>query len=191
MTQPKNAKREHWIAPWDAKNPDKLPDPAAFMLLGLGITSIEDDTDENTDDYSDYAGDGNTASTLTSYAEKWNYSGRNVTEDPAQTLIRKMKRKPNDDDRRLWHAIRFTDGTNVVGVAKAMEIKAGSGDSSDYEEFSGHLDYDGVPQDATIEGSKKDGLSAITLGVTPPEKPAAPANAQSTAHAGGATLTAE
>jgi hypothetical protein len=191
MAQPKNAKREHYVAPWDAENPNEIPKPADFHLLGAGITSIEDDTDENTDDYSDYAGDGSTASTLTGYGEKWNFSGRNVTDDPAQTLIRKMKRKPTDDERRLWLAIRFTDGTAVVGVAKAMEIKAGSGDSSDYEEFSGHLDYDGVPQPATITGDKKTGLTAVALGDTPPEKPAAPANAQSTAHVGGATLKAE
>ena len=29
----------------------------------------------------------------------------------------------------------------MIGVAKAMEIKAGGGDATDYEDFEGHLDY--------------------------------------------------
>ncbi len=161
--QPKNATREHWLAPYDPESPTTIPAPEAFVLLGLGIQTIEDDTDESTDDYSDYAGDGNTSSTLTSYSEKWNYEGRNMPDDKAQTIIRKMKRKTTDDERRLWHAIRFTDGTAVIGVAKAMEIKAGSGDSSDYEDFEGHLDFDNVPKDANIEGSKADGLTTVEL----------------------------
>lgn len=57
-----------------------------------------------------------------------------------------MKRVQTDDGRKLWHKIIETDGETVEGVAKAMEIKAGSGDATDYEEFSGHLDYIRAPE---------------------------------------------
>ena len=57
-----------------------------------------------------------------------------------------MKRVTTDDGRKLWHKIIETDGTTVEGVAYVMEIKAGSGDATEYEEFSGHLDYIRAPE---------------------------------------------
>lgn len=170
MAQQKNALREHYVADYDPENPNTIPEPAAFFPLASGVTTIEDDSDENTDDYGDYAGDGNPGSTLTSYAEKWNFEGRYDPSDKAQALIAGKKRTPTDDGRRLWHLIKQTDGVTVLGVAKALEIKAGSGDATDYQEFSGHLDYDETPRDAVMTGDKKQGV--LSVGWKDDSKPA-------------------
>lgn len=144
MTRQKNAKRQHFIAPWTGD--DKKPAEEDYLRFAKYIETIEDDSDEDTDDYGDYAGDGTKQTTLNGRTEKWNFEGTYDSSDPAQKLIADMRRKVNDDDRKLWHKIIETDGTIVEGVATAMEIKAGSGDATEYEGFEGHLDYVQTPE---------------------------------------------
>ena len=138
----KNAKRRHFVAPWTSD--DKKPEEEDYLPLAKWIPTIEDDSDEDTDDYGDYAGDGANRTILNGRSEKWNFEGTYDPEDKAQKLI--AERVTTDDGRKLWHKIIETNGTTVEGVAAAMEIKAGSGDATDYEEFSGHLDYVRTPE---------------------------------------------
>ncbi|AST83387.1 phage tail tube protein [Latilactobacillus sakei] len=144
MARQKNAKRRHFVAPWTSD--DKKPAEEDYLPLAKWIPTIEDDSDEDTDDVGYYDGDGNTETILNGRSEKWNFEGTYDPDDKAQALIAGMKRVQTDDGRKLWHKIIETDGETVEGVAKAMEIKAGSGDATDYEEFSGHLDYIRAPE---------------------------------------------
>jgi len=152
MARNKNAKRLHFVAPWT--DDETQPTDEQWLRLAKFIVTIEDDSDENTDDAAYYDGDGNPETVLTSRAERWNFEGSWDPDDKAQKLIGDMKRKTGDNDRKLWHKIVETDGTTYVGLAKAMEIKAGSGDASDYEEFSGHLDFVGTPKEVTTGAPK-------------------------------------
>ncbi|MCT3528226.1 phage tail protein [Latilactobacillus curvatus] len=144
MARKKNAKRQHFVAPWTSD--DKKPAEEDYLPLAKWIPTIEDDSDEDTDDVGYYDGDGNTETILNGRSEKWNFEGTYDPDDKAQALIAGMKRVQTDDGRKLWHKIIETDGETVEGVAKAMEIKAGSGDATEYEEFSGHLDYVRAPE---------------------------------------------
>lgn len=139
----KNALRQHFIAPFTSD--DKEPAEGKWLPLSHWIETIEDDSDEDTDDQGFYDGDGNTETVLNGRTEKWNFSGSYDGEDPAHKLLADMRRKTNDDDRKLWHKIIETNGDTVIGVAKAMELKAGSGDATGYEKLSGHLDYVKTP----------------------------------------------
>lgn len=141
----KNAKRQHFVAPWTSD--DKKPAAEDYSPLASYIETIEDDSDEDTDDYGDYAGDGTNRTILNGRSEKWKFEGTYDPKDKAQKLIASMKRVTTDDGRKLWHKIIETDGTTIEGVASAMEIKAGSGDATEYEEFSGHLDYVRTPEE--------------------------------------------
>lgn len=143
MTRSKNAKRKHLIAPWTSD--DKKPEEADYYPLAKWLETIEDDSDEDTDDYGDYAGDGNKQTVMLGRTEKWNFEGTYDPDDPAHQILAKLRRKTTDDERKVWHKIIETDGTVVEGVAKAMELKAGGGDATDYEELSGHLDYIQTP----------------------------------------------
>ncbi|WP_343036832.1 phage tail tube protein [Lacticaseibacillus absianus] len=140
----KNAKRQHFIAPWTSDE-DK-PAEDAYLPLAHQIQTIEDDSDEDTDDFGDYAGDGTAQTILNGRTEKWTFEGYYDAEDPAQKLLADLRRQVNDDDRKVWHKIVETNGDTIEGVAKAMEIKAGGGDATEYETFEGHLDYIQTPE---------------------------------------------
>lgn len=139
----KNALREHWIAPYGEGV--KPVEDDGFLELAKWIEDIEDSTDENVEDYGDYAGDGNPKTEIVSVSEKWTFTGTYDAEDPAQKMIAEMKRKTGDD-RKLWHKIVQTDGTTVLGVATASEIIAGSGNALEFETFSCVLNYDNIPE---------------------------------------------
>ncbi|XRJ96591.1 phage tail tube protein [Latilactobacillus sakei] len=144
MARQKNAKRQHFIAPWTSD--DKKPAEEDYLRFATWIETIEDDSDEDTDDYGDYAGDGTTKTVLNGRSEKWNFEGTYDAKDPAHKMVADMRRIVTDDGRKLWHKIIETDGTTVEGVASAMEIKAGSGDATEYEDFEGHFDYIQMPE---------------------------------------------
>lgn len=143
MARKKNAIRKHSVAPY--KKEEAAAPEEGFLPLAKWITNVEDATDENVEDYADYAGDGNPKSEVTSVSEKWSFEGTYDPEDEAQKLIAGMKRETGDD-RKLWHKIEMTDGSVAVGLATALEIVAGSGEASEHETFSCTLSYDNLPK---------------------------------------------
>ena len=61
-----------------------------------------------------------------------------------------MKYKTGDG-RRLWHRVIESNGKkSLTQVANASEIKAGSGDATDYEEFSCKLKWIKAPIEKAI-----------------------------------------
>lgn len=149
----KNAKRQHFIAPWTEDGTE--PTEESWLRLAHWIETIEDDSDEDTDDQGFYDGDGNTESVLNGRTEKWNYSGSYDAADPAHVLLASMRRITNDDGRKVWHKIIETNGDVIIGIAKVMEPKAGGGDATDYETLEGHLDYIKTPT-VTPKGTQPD-----------------------------------
>lgn len=135
----KNALRQHYVA--KPVEEDKEPE---YVRLAKWITTITDDSDENTDDQGFYDGDGSPETTVISIAEKWNFEGTFDNEDPAQSLIASLKRKTGND-RKLMHRIVETNGDTVEGIATASGIKAGSGEAVEFEEFACVLNYDKTP----------------------------------------------
>lgn len=143
MARKKNALRIHEIQAYT--DGDDTAPTDGWLRFGKNITKIEDDSDENTDTAGDYVGDGNEEEILIGRAEKWKYEGTDDTDDPAQTLIRSMKRAQTDDDRMIWHRITEADGTVVVGPAKVLDIVAGGGDATEYGDFTGTINFKGLP----------------------------------------------
>lgn len=144
MARKKNAIRKHSVAPYKKEEEAAAPEEG-FLPLAKWITTVEDATDENVEEYGDYAGDGNPKSEVTSVSEKWSFEGTYDPEDEAQKLIAGMKRETGDD-RKLWHKIEMTDGSVAVGLATALEIVAGSGEATEHETFSCTLSYDNLPK---------------------------------------------
>ena len=144
MSRKKNALREHEIAPWTTGQTE--PPTSGFLPLAEFITTITDSSEENTENFADYAGDGNEVEYLVGRSEKWDVEGTWNPDNPAQKLIADMKRKQSDDERKIWHRITENDGTVVVGPAKVLNIVAGSGDAAAYEDFKCSINYDGTPE---------------------------------------------
>jgi hypothetical protein len=151
MTRRKNALRIHELAPYTAPTDGgepTVPAEDAWLRFAKRITSISDDSEESTESEGDYAGDGTEEDVLTGRSEKWKYEGTYDPTDPAQKLIKDLKRKTNDDDRLIWHRIHESDGTVVTGVAKVLDIVAGGGDATDYEDFTGSINFIKTPTES-------------------------------------------
>jgi len=138
----KNAKRQHFVAPFTGNNE---PAMEAFLPLAKYITDITDGSDDQTDEFADYAGDGTVQTDIIGIQESWDISGTFDATDEAQALIAGMKRQVGNE-RKLWHLIIDSNGTEeVVGVATALSIIAGSGAADEHEEFSCTLQFDQRP----------------------------------------------
>ena len=73
------------------------------------IETIDDDTDEETDDTGYYDGDGTPEETVTSVSGAYSVSGLYDAEDKAQALIA-SKRYEIGDGRRVWHRVVESNG---------------------------------------------------------------------------------
>ena len=139
----KNAKREHYVAAFTGEGSD--PAEANFFQLAKYITDITDGSDDKTDEFADYAGDGTVQTDIIGIQESWDISGTFDATDEAQALIAGMKRKVGNE-RKLWHRIVDSNGAEeIVGVATALSIVAGSGAADEHEEFSCTLQFDQRP----------------------------------------------
>lgn len=143
MARAKNALREHWIGIFDPKDPTK--EPTQWERLAEGVFTVEDDSEDQVEEYSDYAGDGTLQEDITGITESFNFEGQYNQENPAMKMIADMKRKTGDG-RKLWHkVIRPDHSSEIVGVATASNIVAGSGEASEYETFSCRLAFTAIP----------------------------------------------
>lgn len=150
MARQKNAKRQHFIAPLDPKTPDTVPADEVFLRLAKYIETIDDDTDEETDDTGYYDGDGTTEETVTSVSGSYSVSGTYDAEDKAQALIASIRYEIGDG-RRVWHRVVESNGKkSFTQVANVSGIKAGSGDATSYEEFECTLKWIKKPIEKAI-----------------------------------------
>ncbi|ETC93110.1 major tail shaft protein [Enterococcus faecalis PF3] len=115
------------------------------MRLAKYISTIGDDSDEETDDTGFYDGDGTPETTVVSVSGTYTPEGMYDAEDPAQQLIASKKYKLGDG-RKIWHKVVQTNGDVYVGRATVTGIKAGSGDATAYEEFGCSIKYDTLPK---------------------------------------------
>lgn len=142
----KNALRKHEVAPYDGEETA----PTELMELAKWITDIEDSSEDTTEDYADYAGDGSLTVDVTNVREAYDFSGTYDPTDEAQKFIAGLKRK-RGQARKVWHKITTADGSlEALGVATVTNIIAGSGPASDYEAFSCTITYDQIPEETPI-----------------------------------------
>ena len=138
----KNAKRQHFVAPFVG---DTEPSMDEFLPLAKYITEITDGSEDKTDEFADYAGDGTIQTDIIGIQEAWEITGSFDATDEAQALIAGMKRQFGNE-RKLWHLIIDSNNTEeVVGVATALNIIAGSGAAEEHEEFSCTLQFNQRP----------------------------------------------
>lgn len=141
----KNANRKHYIAVYEGAT---KPASSDYLHLARGITNIDDNSDEQTEDSGDYAGDGTIATEVIGISEKWTFSGDMINDDPAQKIIIDMKRKWGDD-RKIWHKIIQTNGEVYEGLATVSGVKTGGGEFSSFEEFACEINFDELPTSTT------------------------------------------
>lgn len=150
MARLKNALRGHFIAPYTTTaGGNATPPTDGWLELAKWISSVSDDTDEQTDDTGFYDGDGTPETTVTGVSGSYSFEGFYDQEDPAQAYIAGLKWKLGDE-RKVWHRIVSADGTKEwVGLATVSAIIAGSGDATEYETFSCTITYNQLPTETT------------------------------------------
>ena len=147
MARNKNALRLHEIAPY--KNEEEAPQEG-WLALAKWITNVTDDSEDNTDPYADYAGDGTVSDDVIGVTRAYTFEGTYDEEDAAQALVKKMRNEIGEG-RKVW--LRVTDSNKKSvesGVATVTDIVAGSGEASDYEEFSCKITYNVKPTETPI-----------------------------------------
>lgn len=147
MAKNKNALRKHYIAGW--KKGEEKPTEEYVRLAHL-ISTISDNTNEETDDTGYYDGDGTKEESVVGVALGYTAEGQFDSTDEAQKLIASKMLKLGDD-RKVWHKIERTDGKVWEGVANLSSIIAGAGEATEFEEFSCNITYVQIPKET--EGS--------------------------------------
>lgn len=141
----KNAKREHYLAEYTpGQEAAPLADGENWLRLAKYISSIGDDTDEQTDDTGFYDGDGTPETTVTAVSGAYSPEGSYDPEDKAQALVASKKYKIGEG-RKVWHKVVMTNGDTYIGRATLTDIIAGAGDATEYEDFSCTITFDRIP----------------------------------------------
>ncbi len=145
----KNALRQHSIQDYVQ---GEEPKEDGYLLLAKWITSITDDTQEETEDFADYAGDGTPSTDVTSVSGAYSVEGTYDSEDEAQALVA-SKKYETGSGRKVWHKVTSADGkTEWEAVATLSGIVAGGGDASAYEDFSCNIRFDHRPKERDLSG---------------------------------------
>ena len=143
----KNALRKHYVQEY---TPGQEEPGTEWLELAEGITAINDDTEETTEETAYYSGDGTPEQEVISVAGAYSVEGHYYAEDPAQALIAGKKYKIGNG-RKLWHRIVSSDGKKEwVGRATVTGIVAGSGEASGYEAFSCNIRFDQIPEEKEV-----------------------------------------
>jgi hypothetical protein len=144
MVKNKNALRKHYVQEY---TPGQDEPGNEWLELAEGITAINDDTEETTEETAYYNGDGTPEQEVVSVAGAYSVEGHYYAEDPAQALIAGKKYKIGNG-RKLWHRIVSSDGKKEwIGRATVTAIVAGSGEASAYETFSCNIRFDHIPEE--------------------------------------------
>ena len=145
MAREKNALRGHFI---QAYVPGTETPTEVWLELAKYISTISDDTQEETEDQAFYDGDGTPETSVISVAGAYSVEGQYDPTDEAQQLIADMKYKLGDG-RKIHHKVVSSDGLKQwVGRATVTAIVAGAGDASAYEDFSCNIRFDSIPTES-------------------------------------------
>nr|WP_289038281.1 phage tail protein [uncultured Allobacillus sp.] len=149
MARNKNALRKHEIQDY-VPGEETAPTDAGWLELANWISTISDNTTEETDETAYYSGDGTPETEVTSVAGAYSPEGTFDPEDEAQALVASKKYKTGDG-RKVWHRITSADGKKQwVGKATLTDIVAGAGDASAYETFSCTIRFDRIPEETDL-----------------------------------------
>lgn len=148
MARLKNALRVHEIGVLNPASP--TTEPAEWLKLAKYIETVNDESDEDTDDTGYYDGDGTPEETVLSVVGGFSFEGLYDAEDKAQALIASMKYKTGDA-RRIWFRVTSADKKKSwTEVANVSEIKAGDGDATEYEAFECTIKWIRQPKEAAV-----------------------------------------
>ncbi|MCM3223334.1 Ig-like domain-containing protein [Bacillus cereus] len=116
-----------------------------LMRLGRGITTVDPDNSEDSEDYEYYDLNGGKETDVTSMSLSHGFSGNRYYGDPALEFIRNMLTKMGA--RQCSFRVIEPDGRVLEGVATVSEITPYGGDANARTTFEFKVTFVGLPRD--------------------------------------------
>lgn len=136
----KNALTKYFIAEVPT---DESTEPD-YLRLAKWISTVEDDSDEETEDTAFYDGDGTPESDVMSVKKAYTFEGFFDADDPAHQLIQKLEFETGEG-RKIMFKQERTDGTILEGPATVTEPKVTGGEASEYASLGCTIAWDKKP----------------------------------------------
>lgn len=129
MARQKNALTEYHVAPIV-----EGPGDPEYNRLAKYISTVTDDSDEETEDQAWYDGDGTPEEDIVSVKKKYTFEGLYDDEDPAMKFIAGLEFETGDKRKIMFKQVR-TNGDVLEGEATVSEIKVTGGEAAEYATF--------------------------------------------------------
>ncbi|MBN6889900.1 hypothetical protein ACUXCC_003476 [Cytobacillus horneckiae] len=118
--------------------------------LAAGISTVDPSSEESTEDYAYYDGNGGSEEVTTGLKTAYAFSGnRKYADDPAQELIRNKLFKINE--REVYFQVTEPDGRVIEGPATLKDITPFGGDANARATFEFTVTFRGIPTDKPAE----------------------------------------
>jgi len=147
MARKKNALTEYYVGaiPTDGGEPE-------YFRLAKWISTVTDDSDEETEDQGFYDGDGTPETDVISVKKTYTFEGFFDSDDPAMAFIASLEFETGEKRKIMFKQVR-TDGTTLEGRATVTNIKVTGGEATEYATFECTIAWDKKPDITPPSGS--------------------------------------
>lgn len=115
------------------------------MTIGAGITGVDPDNNEETEDTFYYDGGGSATTDVTGFKMSYSFEGHRKYGDSAQDFIMGLANKTGPDRKVDTFTVTEPNGDKWAGPATISDIKLPGGDANSKGEIEFMISYDGAP----------------------------------------------
>lgn len=141
MARKKNALTEYYVG---AIPVDDLGEPE-YKKLAKWVSSVTDDSEEETEDMGFYDGDGTPETDVISVKKVYTFEGMYDEEDPAMKFIASLEFETGEARKIMFKQVR-TNGDTLEGTATVTDIKVTGGEATEYATFECTIGWDKKPK---------------------------------------------
>lgn len=139
MARKKNALTEYHVAELtDTGEPE-------YLRLAKWISTVNDDTDEETEDQGWYDGDGTPETDVISIKKNYTFEGLYDEENPAMKFIAGLEFETGEARKIMFKQVR-TNGDELTGPATVTGVKVTGGEATEYATFECAIAWDRKPE---------------------------------------------
>lgn len=140
MPRKKNALTEYYVG---AIPTDGISEPEYFRLAKW-VSTVTDDSEEETEDQGFYDGDGTPETDVISVKKTYAFEGFYDEEDPAMKFIAGLEFETGEARKIMFKQVR-TNGDTLEGKATVSGIKVTGGEATEYATFECTIAWDKKP----------------------------------------------
>jgi len=115
-----------------------------YLELARWISSVTDDSDEETEDQGWYDGDGTKETDVISVKKSYTFEGLYDADNPAMAFVAALEFETGEARKVNFKQVR-TDGSTLIGPATISGIKVTGGEATEYPAFECTISWDVKP----------------------------------------------